>query len=241
MVLPTTLQGRPFGAAELAQIRQLLALQPAPSRYQISRQLAQLWDWRTPTGQLKDMAARTLLLKLQARGWIQLPPCRRASPTRSGRAARRGAAWVVDTTPLRSSLAQLGPLQIEEVSGAGAGERGRAELELALAQYHYLGYRSRVGENLQYWVRTATGRPLAGVVFGAAAWQCAARDQWIGWTHAQRAARLSQLANNPRFLILPKVPSYYRTSSVLSCRSNSGCCWSIDGTDKPAWTLATAA
>ena len=51
-----------------------------------------------------------------------------------------------------------------------------------MARYHYLGYRSRVGQNLQYWISSAQGRPLACVVFGAPAWQCAVRDQWIGWS-----------------------------------------------------------
>ena len=41
---------------------------PDWSRYRLSRHLASLWDWRNPAGQLKDMAARTLLLKLEQRG-----------------------------------------------------------------------------------------------------------------------------------------------------------------------------
>ena len=81
MQLPTMLQGRPFGPEALAQVQALLDRNEDWSRYRLSRELARLWNWRTPQGQLKDMAARTLLLKLQAQGWIELPPVRMKSPT----------------------------------------------------------------------------------------------------------------------------------------------------------------
>jgi hypothetical protein len=86
MNLPTTLQGRPFGPEQLAQIQSLLEGNSQWSRYRLSRELAVLWNWRTAQGQLKDMAARTLLLKVEEQGWIRLPERRRKSPTRSGQA-----------------------------------------------------------------------------------------------------------------------------------------------------------
>jgi hypothetical protein len=39
--------------------------------------------------------------------------------------------------------------------------------------------------------------------FSAAAWQCAARDAWIGWDFRHQYDRLHLIANNSRFLILP--------------------------------------
>src|SRR5229473_7798034 len=53
---------------------------PHWSRWRLSRELATRWDWRNVAGQLKDMAARTLLVKLQQRGLIELP-ARRQVPT----------------------------------------------------------------------------------------------------------------------------------------------------------------
>jgi hypothetical protein len=204
MTLPATLQGRPFGLTQLTEIQSLLRQYPQASRYQLSRQLAALWNWRTATGQLKDMAARTLLLKLNQQGLIQLPERRWASPTRSGRPPLRAEALALKESALASSLAPLQPLIIQEVSQRGH-EECRAQLEACLERYHYLGYRSRVGQNLQYWVCSAQGRPLAAVVFGAPAWQCAVRDRWIGWSSTQRAQRLGWVLNNTRFLILPWV------------------------------------
>jgi hypothetical protein len=68
-----------------------------------------------------------------------------------------------------------------------------------------LGFNGAVGENLQYVVSDAQGRRLACLVFGAAAWKCQDRDQFIGWSAQQREKNLALIANNTRFLILPSV------------------------------------
>jgi hypothetical protein len=73
-----------------------------------------------------------------------------------------------------------------------------------LARYHYLGFRL-VGENMKYLVRDQDGRDLACLLFGAAAWQVGARDQFLGWDQSQRAAGLHYLTNNTRYLIFPWV------------------------------------
>ena len=213
MQLPTMLQGRPFGPEELAQVQALLDQKADWSRYRLSRELARRWDWRTPQGQLKDMAARSLLLKLEQQGWIELPPRRMKSPTRSGRAPVSGGPGL-EESPITCPLKELVPLRLHEVSSAAQREPRRA-LEAALHRDHYLGYRSRVGQNLQYWVCDPADRPLACVVFGTPAWQCAARDQWIGWDAAQRARHLGQIANNTRFLIFRWVRVAHLASHIL--------------------------
>jgi len=69
-----------------------------------------------PLGQLKDMAARSLLLKLQERGCIQLPPRRWASPNRMRH--KRMPAWaaVNPSEPIIEALSELLPLWITGVS-----------------------------------------------------------------------------------------------------------------------------
>ena len=56
------MQGRSIGPAELERVRGLLAAHPDWSRYRLSCELCRVWNWRSLTGQIKDMAARTLLL-----------------------------------------------------------------------------------------------------------------------------------------------------------------------------------
>lgn len=204
------LQGRWIEPHEFLQVRDLVGGHPEWSRYRLSRELCALWDWRTQTGQWKDMAARTLLGKMAERGWITLPERRRLSPNRHRLAAPPPRAW--DRSPITGKLAQLGSVEITEVSRQALQ---RAEARAALAQFHYLSYRATVGENLQYVVRDGEGRLLAVLFFGAAAWKCAPRDRWIGWNPRQRAQRLGLIANNSRFLIVPWASIPHLASYIL--------------------------
>lgn len=72
-----------------------------------------------------------------------------------------------------------------------------------LRKHHYLGGLKAVGEQMHYAAVDASGTWLAVLIFSAAAKHLKHRDQWIGWTRAQRDRRLSLVVNNSRFLILP--------------------------------------
>ena len=207
------LQGRVLGVSELAQMQQLLAAHPEWSRYRLSRELSALWHWRNPVGQLKDMAARSLLLKLERRGLIELPARRRASPNQRGERQIPPLTPPPGNCPLMASLSEVRPVEIQEVSLAATQEQQLfAQL---LHWHHYLSYRRPVGENLQYLVRDRQARPLACLLFGAAAWQCAARDRLVGWDAPARQEHLSLVANNSRLLVLPWVKIPLLASHVL--------------------------
>jgi hypothetical protein len=203
-------QGRRLATEDILRIRQLIAENPSWSRRRLSEVLAEEWDWRNGSGRLKDMAARTLLLKLHMRGLIELPPRRRTPPNRMAAGRVPLQAW--DTTAVTGALRQTGPLMVQEISG-DASERRR--FAAALAEFHYLGYRGTVGENIQYTVTDGTGRLLACLLFGAPAWKCQARDQFLEWTREQRERRLFLITNNTRFLILPFVRVPHLASWIL--------------------------
>lgn len=212
MAMPLLVQGRLIGHVELEQVRGLLRDHPDWSRYRLSRHLAQSWDWRNAVGQLKDMAARTLLLKLEQHGWIELPLRCCVSPNRM-RHKRMPAVTLAVPPSLAGPLSELIPLHLCELSHL---PEQRRLFEALLHQHHYLSYRSPVGENLKYLARDRQGRPVACALFGAAAWKCAVRDQYIGWDSHHRAAGLSRVANNSRFLILPWVKVPQLASHLLS-------------------------
>jgi hypothetical protein len=195
-------QGRPLGEADLELLRQWMGQNPGWSRRRLSQELAAHWDWRNGAGQLKDMAARTLLLKLHQRGFIVLPPRRQVPTNRMRCGAPPAMGSPEPSEPIACALAQLEPLSLQEVSGEPTP---RAWVKAALARFHYLGFGGAVGENLQYVVHDGQRRPLACLVFGAAAWKCQDRDRFIGWTAEQRQKHLALVANNTRFLILPWV------------------------------------
>lgn len=196
--------------ADLFRIRELIAGNPGWSRRRLSEVLCTEWEWRNGNGRMKDMAARSLLVKLQARGMIELP-LRRQTPS-NRMICRRLSRQDWDTTPVRGALGGLGPLDVREVS---TDSTERMRFAAALTEHHYLGYRGTVGENLQYAVTDKTGRLLACLLFGSAAWKCRPRDEYIGWNPQQRARNLSLLANNTRFLILPSVRVPHLASWIL--------------------------
>jgi len=203
-----TLQGRDLTPDDIETVRSLLLLHPDWSRRRVSIALAEEWNWRTPSGQLKDMAARSLLLKLEERGLIQLPP-RRSS---GGRQIPVLPSVPAPTVALPTSLASLMPLSFVPIRpGTEASSRFRAYLSI----YHYLGYSGPVGQNLGYLVCDREGRDLACVLFGAAAWKTAPRDLFVGWNESQRKAGLPFVVNNSRFLILPWVQVPHLASHVL--------------------------
>ncbi|MBI4772531.1 MAG: DUF4338 domain-containing protein [Chloroflexi bacterium] len=178
-------------------------------------EVATQWEWRNPAGQLKDMAARSLLLKLEARGWIRLPLRQRQPSSRMGTRTEAAVVVAAPEPPLTQPLDPLLPLVISEVS-TPSGAAQRPLFEALLHQHHYLGYRSWVGQNMQYLVRDGQARPLACVLFGAAAWQCAARDHYLGWASSVRAQHLHFIANNTRFLVVPWARVPHLASYVLS-------------------------
>jgi hypothetical protein len=209
-------QGRLLSQADLDSIRQLREAHPHWSRQELSVHLAQQWQWRNAAGQLKDMATRTLLLKLQARGLIQLPPPRRPGGNRRRQpalAAELPRPWLsAESARIQCPLPSLRPLRLLLAQDLSQRRRVRWCLE----QYHYRGFSGAVGENLQYLVHDAQGREVAVMVFGAAAWQVAARDRFIGWSTAQRLCHLPLIANQQRFLILPWVRVAHLASHLLA-------------------------
>ena len=204
------MQGRDWKPEDIERIRGLIAKNPAWSRRRLSEVVAAEWNWRNGAGRLKDMAARTLLVKLEARGMVRLPPRRQTPSNRM--TDRRITNFDWDPTPVTGTFHSAGPLQVSEVSSDRAmRERCRAALE----RFHYLGCRGAVGENLWYAVSTTAGRLLACVLFGAAAWKCRPRDEFIGWSAIQKQERLGQIVNNSRFLIQPFVRIPHLASWIL--------------------------
>lgn len=84
-----------------------------------------------------------------------------------------------------------------------------------IQRYHYLGYTPLPGAQFRYFIYA--GEQLVALTgFGAATWQTAPRDQFIGWNPDQRKRNLHLIVNNARFLILPWIQSKNLASKILS-------------------------
>jgi len=203
-------QGRDLSPADIAYIRKQITEHPEWHRTRLSRDICAAWAWQDEAGRPKDMACRTMLLKLERRGLLTLPQQRRGSVNHS-----RGKSFqpvLHNTSACNTTLRTLQPIALTDA------DRGNEALlwQTLLTQYHYLGFTTRVGQSLSYVAHACDGEPVACLLFGAAAWKAAARDTFIGWSREQRERNISRVVNNMRFLIPPWVHVPHLASHVLA-------------------------
>jgi hypothetical protein len=200
---------RPFTTDEIQWIGDLIASRPAASRAQLSRAMCEQLGWRREDGQLKEMSARVVMLRMHDDGLIELPPPRNGNG--NGKAYRRRTARAEpELFPVTEPAGALVNLRLEPVAHRGDSHLWNEYVD----RYHYLGYQPLPGAQLRYFARSGD-RILALMGFGAAAWKTAARDRFIAWSAEQRQSRLHLIVNNARFLILPWVRSRNLASRLL--------------------------
>jgi hypothetical protein len=198
--------GRDFSEEELMQIRRLITENPRSTRAALSRMTCRALEWYKADGGLKEMSARVAMLRMQADGLIELPPPRGKRPDPRVHIRSRtdpGAA-------IHQSAGALAPLVLRRVWQKPDSRLWNEHIE----RYHYLGHKPLPGAQLRYFIH-AGNQPIALLGFGAAAWQTAPRDHYIGWSHEQRKRNLPFIVNNARFLILPWVQSRNLASMIL--------------------------
>lgn len=205
---PLKLQGRFLTESDVNEIRLLLHENPSWNRTRLSQELCGLWNWRRPDGQLKDMACRELLRKLEIHSLIKLPLRQNPGPGRLPEVE----SIDIDKNPLICSLSALQPIRILDARSSTENEKIFNHL---VKEYHYLSYGRPVGQNMKYLVVDVNDRPLGCLLFGAAAWKTEDRDNWIGWSSDMREKNLGLICNNTRFLILPWVDVFNLASYVL--------------------------
>lgn len=163
-------QGRALTPAQREELRGWIAAHLDWSRKRLAREPCRRWDWRNERGRLKDFAARSLLLKLAARGRVALPPlCEQFRRVR--RAPTRPREVAETSPPVLGPLAMLQPIGLEVITPGTATARRWAWY---LAAHHYLGWhvigdwqaKCRHGlEGLETFVESP---PFAGTCYRAA-------------------------------------------------------------------------
>lgn len=203
--------GRDFSNEEMQHIRALIVDNPSEHRAALSRMVCKYLGWFKADGGLKEMSARVAMLRMQADGLIQLPEPRRKKP-------KQNIQLTPGTEPdqaVQLPVSALSPLRLQMV------DRTTTRLwNEYIHRYHYLGYTPLPGAQLRYFI-IAADQVLALISFSASAWQCAPRDQHIGWSHEQRKRNLHLIINNSRFLILPWVQSKNLASKSLAMAARS--------------------
>ena len=142
------------------------------------------------------MSCRVAMLRMHRDGLIPLPAPRRRHS--NGTLHRRRTPRAEPELPIIARVDALPALQVRPLADQREAQLWREYVD----RYHYLGYTPLPGAQMRYLV-TSQRRVLAVVGFGASAWKAAPRDRFIGWSVAQREARLQLV--DARFLILPWV------------------------------------
>ena len=224
--LAIRVQGRKITAPDIELVRNLIVSNPSWNRTRLSKELCRLWDWRSTRSELKDIACRSLLRKLEQLGHIQLPKGKHKndSPLRRDHVP----AVLHSQTSIQSPLKSLAPIEVQVVEKETEKEKEKENgyllklkrFKYFISEYHYLGWSGTVGENLKYLFLDKHERPLGCMMFGAAAWKVLQRDTYIGWNTEERLGNLSFVVNNNRFLILPWIKVPHLASHILGkiCR-----------------------
>jgi hypothetical protein len=199
-MLPITIRKRTITNTDIVQIQATVDAHWTKGRKHISKILCRQWNWLQPNGRLKDMACRELLLTLNRKGLITLPP--RLTSANNEYRNRTIPIVKIDQNRLQDKLANLGPVELKLVRNTNMEPLYSSLIQ----QHHYLGYRQIVGNHLKY-IAYIGNRPVACLGWGSAAWSIKSRDAFIGWDKKTKEQRLHFVANNTRFLILPKNPS----------------------------------
>jgi hypothetical protein len=198
--------GRSFTAQEIDWIKEQVEKCPDLNRVQLSKLFCRHVAWTKVGGGLKEMSCRVALLRLEKSGLIRLPaPQKKVSRLPKVHYSKKGEP----RQPIRIEAGNS-KLALEVV------KRKTAPLFNELIQrYHYLGYSRMGGDQMRFFVYA--GKHLAALLgFSAAAWRVAGRDEYIGWSDAQRRAHLHRIINNSRFLILPWVQGKNLASRILA-------------------------
>ncbi len=188
-------RNRKIRPSDLAFIKEMIERHRVQGRSQIARLLCEAWDWRQPGGRLRDMACRDLLLRLEERNFLQLPP------RLKGRCGPKSLDhYPLPVTPRPIEDGSLSHVEVTPV----ASRAERLAWRILVDRFHYLGSRVIPGEHRLYFARLG-GEIVGCISWSAAALHCPLRDVYIGWDFETRRHRLHFTANNQRFLILPWV------------------------------------
>lgn len=205
------IRGRKLTACDIAIARRLVGEFSQAGRFRIAWELAQHWQWRSDSGRLKQRAALAILVGLEKRGYLTLPPALIVhGPVRRPVCPPQG---VDGTAPTAGVLSDYRPFCWQLVNSA---EQRRQWREL-LAQHHYLGAPGLVGAQLKYFVYSRQGELLGALGWHSAVERLDCRDHLVGLQgRAELRARfLSHAVNNVRFLILPWLRAPHLASALL--------------------------
>ena len=186
---------------------------PWDKREDLFRYICEAWGWRQANGQLSLYACCDLLMRLQERGLVRLPPSfsRHLRPDRR----RFGDLPLPAEFIALAGLEVKGPQDLRGLVVRPIQPEERLGFRLYMERYHYLGDRTLVGEHLLY-AAFLDNEMVALLAWASAALNAPLREAYVGWDEMTKRRRLHFVANNVRFLIPPYVRVPHLASKVLA-------------------------
>ncbi len=156
------------------------------------------------------MICRGLLLDLERKGYIILPP-RKSTPKNPFLNRKVPEKVEVDKSIIKTCLSDILPLNLFQVRQTPLEKLFNS----LIAHHHYLGYTQPVGEHLKY-LFFSRERVVGCFAWSSAVRHLSSRDRFIGWGVEMRKKNLHLIAYNTRFLIPEWVQVQYLASHLLS-------------------------
>lgn len=201
-------RGRELTHNDISFIRETINKHYTKGRTPISRILCKAWHWTQANGEPKEYAARDLLLRLEEKGLVDLPP--RIRPNNNRKKKSFDQIPLFNKDPLTGSAGDYPEIHVQNLE-----PQNNYLWDYLIHHYHYLGRPTLVGEHIRHLV-FIDGQVVACLSWASAAWKIKARDQFIGWDETTKRKNLHLIANNSRFLILPWIRVKYLASKALS-------------------------
>lgn len=200
-----TIRGRCFTQADLVLIRRLIREHPTWGRTRLSENVCRQLDWYQPNGRLKDRACRVALLRLEASGYLELPPRKQE---RGGRPPAVDECRIL----LENRITEM-PSHIELRQANSVDDKQL--WNVLISRYHYLGLGTPVGRLIRYLI-FGDGDLLGAISFTESAWNIGVRNQFLGSLGMADEEIRDLVIGNNRFLIAPFVKVPNLASRVLS-------------------------
>jgi hypothetical protein len=203
------IRGRYFSQKDIKIIKSIVKKYFKEGRVKASVEICNELDWKQPNGWLKDRACRDVLLSLEKKGYLTLPPRKTSGIQERKKSYNNSYAKDLDITPIENI--NFSTLKLHLVKGTFR----EPFWNWLVKEYHYLSFNIFVGRSLKYLI-TSDHRVIGAIGWCDPAWNVSSRDLLLNSFGVDKIQIRYNGINNGRYLILPWVRVPNLASHVLS-------------------------
>ena len=203
--------GRTFKEEEMELIREITVEYPKLSQAELANTVCELIGWTQMNGKPKTVQCMQFLRSLAEEGELTLPALNvRMDAGRNGSAKMetvKDRLWINT-----AEMCECGPIKLELIHPV----EGLRQWRTYMSAYHRLGDPNAFGNQVRYMIKAEDGRDLGCMLFSASSWSLMPREEWVGWSQADKNSRLHLVVNQSRFLIFPWIRVHNLASRALA-------------------------